>query len=929
VNATAASQFEADIDTALSRLDLDRAEGLAARYEAAAGTVDSVGMDLARAPWFRARYLAAQVALAAGRLGRAADLLAPVLSRTSELPTTLACRVWLLAAEAWARARQFAAAGEALTRAEAANPALRREPLLAFRRLRVLLWLAAADGSVATLAEEVAAFAQSLAETGDRANLALLFCEEGRAWDAHGDLDRAEACWHKAAQHHPAEPHTVDPIRADVLTQLGRLDHLRGRLQPALDRYEEGLAHAGAGTPQSQEIQLRRLLVLLDLNQWQHVRTVLADLVPDADVEQLPEEVRGLAAMVKALTAVDGDGAAARAFHQEALRETTTPVREACRALALGLSALAAGDRGEANAWLRRAEDLARKLDLPEVLWRALQARGQLAAEWDGNATLARQLFEEAVLVSEAQARQLRHRTDASAYQLHRSGVLRLLLQSACRRGEAEAVFRYQELERGRLLLDLWREAPSRRRLKPGLQQEEELAELDRQVEDCERALQDLPEPAESILRQRGELLLRRDRLLDEFLRDRSRRSDAALPALPDLAELERALPPDTVYVAPSLLDEDLYVLVARRAGSAVIPCRASSGTAATVRGQVEVLRHCLAGQLERYRRGLPLGACERKELDAHLEDLGRGPLGVGLDRALDAGGRGPKRLVWVADGELHGLPVHALRRRGRYLVEEHEVVHTFSGSLFVHQKLRWSTGFSRLKPGLQRAWPLGRALVVTAGREVLPTAAREGEGVAATFCQSRILHGAAGTKTAARRGLANAPAVHFACHAYFDVEHPLAAGIGLPSGEIWRALEWLDEPADGLPLVTLSACRSAEVAPLVGREVFGLVTGLLGSGVRAVLAGLWPVADRETLPLMWRFYRNRLTADLATALAQAQRETLADSSPLFWAAFALFGDAAALPRPWWRWWGRWRQRRHAYRFPIPENPVESSHEPR
>jgi CHAT domain-containing protein len=131
--------------------------------------------------------------------------------------------------------------------------------------------------------------------------------------------------------------------------------------------------------------------------------------------------------------------------------------------------------------------------------------------------------------------------------------------------------------------------------------------------------------------------------------------------------------------------------------------------------------------------------------------------------------------------------------------------------------------------------------------------------------------------------------------------------------------LEWLDEPVAGLPLVTLSACRSAKVGPLVGAEVFGLVGGLLGGGVRAVLAGLWPVADEAAREFMWRFYRRRLTADLATALAEAQRESLAGSgsSPFLWAAFALFGDPCALPAPRWPWsvLRRSRQRRHARRF--------------
>src|SRR5207237_285470 len=82
------------------------------------------------------------------------------------------------------------------------------------------------------------------------------------------------------------------------------------------------------------------------------------------------------------------------------------------------------------------------------------------------------------------------------------------------------------------------------------------------------------------------------------------------------------------------------------------------------------------------------------------------------------------------------------------------------------------------------------------------------------------------------------------------DAERPLAAYLCLPSGEAVHALEWLDEPVRGLRLVTLSACWAAQVAPVAGGEVFGLVSGLLGGGARAVVAGLWPVADEEAPPL-------------------------------------------------------------------------------
>jgi CHAT domain-containing protein len=192
---------------------------------------------------------------------------------------------------------------------------------------------------------------------------------------------------------------------------------------------------------------------------------------------------------------------------------------------------------------------------------------------------------------------------------------------------------------------------------------------------------------------------------------------------------------------------------------------------------------------------------------------------------------------------------------------------------------------------------------------------------VGATFLRARYLQGAQATRTQLRASWGRAAIAHFACHAYFEERNPLSSSIGLPSGEQLRAAELLGEPVQGLPLVTLSACRSASVAPLMGQEVFGLVSGLLGAGVRAVVAGLWPVADRETVALMWSFYRHRMLEAIPTALAQAQREALAepDASPLFWAAFAFFGDPHALPAPGWftRWWAQRRQAWHAARFPL------------
>jgi hypothetical protein len=914
VNLDIATKLESDIDQAMTRGDLDRAEVLAQRYRAEADA--AVEGPAVMAPRFRARYLAAQVSLVAGRLREASARFAALMPLPGDLPAALACRIWLMSAEVLARLHRHVEARGHLIRAQAFPAALAESPLLKLRELRIRLWL----GHVYDLAEELAACGQGLYQRGDLDNLALLFCEEGRAWDATGRLDRAEACWARGEEISRANPGSA---RADVLIQLGRLEHLRGNLQAALDHYEAA-ATCAAG-PQRQEAQLRRLLVLLDLGQQRQARTALEAALAGARPEALADEVQSVARMACALVHGELDSATsteeqahdaarrgetklARDFYLEALRETNAPARRARLALALGLLALAGRDGAEAKRWLAQAENLASQESLPEVRWRAVQARGQLAAEIDDNDELAQELFEKAVLLSEAQAARLTHRADAVTYGLRRGDVLRRLLRAACRRGDSAAVFRYQEMERGRVLLDLWRAAPAAEG-RARLAADDRLADLDRRIAALQREVALAPgRPSEALLQRREELLLQRDHLFDAYLRDRSKAS-AALPSLAELAELERELKPGTVYLAPAIVDDELFLLVCRPNRPAQVV--AAPGSALSLTQQIADLRRCLDAQLERYRLGCSLGLHQRAELDGRLEDLGRGCLGAALTQILDGGEKGPERVLWVPDGALHGVPLGALRQGGRYLIETHEVVYTFSGSLLVHQ------GRCPVKPRR-----LARALVLTESPEVLPAAAREGQGVAATFWRSRVLHGAQAGRAALRQHLPGAAVVHLACHACFDARHPLAASIDLPSGETWRALEWLDEPLDGLPLVTLSACRSAEVAALAGREVFGLVTGLLGSGVRSVVAGLWPVADQEALPLMWRFYRARLGADLPAALAQAQREALRQphSSPLFWSAFALFGDPAALPAPGmcWRWLARRRQARHARRFPLP-----------
>src|SRR5262249_46937781 len=152
------------------------------------------------------------------------------------------------------------------------------------------------------------------------------------------------------------------------------------------------------------------------------------------------------------------------------------------------------------------------------------------------------------------------------------------------------------------------------------------LADLDEEIARCEADLPAGPEtPMDMdrrsvLLQQREELKQRRDRLLEEYLRDRSRRAGSALPAMPELGDLQRVLPAQTLYLAPVLAGSDLFLLAADRDNRRLT--RSPAGP--VLEETLARWRGCLAGQLARYQKGLPLGRHERAELDGRLEELSR-----------------------------------------------------------------------------------------------------------------------------------------------------------------------------------------------------------------------------------------------------------------------------------------------------------------
>jgi CHAT domain-containing protein len=137
---------------------------------------------------------------------------------------------------------------------------------------------------------------------------------------------------------------------------------------------------------------------------------------------------------------------------------------------------------------------------------------------------------------------------------------------------------------------------------------------------------------------------------------------------------------------------------------------------------------------------------------------------------------------------------------------------------------------------------------------------------------------------------------IHFASHAIFDVNNPMASFLMLAQ----------DDANDGVltandimglrvnaQLVTLSACDTGrgEVSP--GRqEILGLIRAWMFAGAPTVVASLWKLDDRATSELMAEFYKNLKTLSRSEALQRAQIEMMKKyDNPYYWGAFVLYGD--------------------------------------
>jgi CHAT domain-containing protein len=244
------------------------------------------------------------------------------------------------------------------------------------------------------------------------------------------------------------------------------------------------------------------------------------------------------------------------------------------------------------------------------------------------------------------------------------------------------------------------------------------------------------------------------------------------------------------------------------------------------------------------------------------------------------------KKLLIVAHGALHYLPVNALMTGHEYLLDRYSLRQLPSASVLQFVK---ALPTSPAKGVLALGNPdLGNP------KYDLKSAQEEAEAIAKDFPRAKVLVRKEATKTAFITLGPQFSYIHFATHGRFDPDQPLHSGLLLArdaQGNGFLSLGDLYSLRLQADLVTLSACDTGLGKIRNGDDVVGLTRGFLYAGSNTIVASLWEVDDQATSYLMQQFYAGLKKSNKGEALRQAQLATRKKfQHPYYWAAFELTG---------------------------------------
>jgi len=515
------------------------------------------------------------------------------------------------------------------------------------------------------------------------------------------------------------------------------------------------------------------------------------------------------------------------------------------------------------------------------VQWRSQTLAGRALAKLGRNGEARREL-EDAVRTVEALRTNIAGEEERSLYFERVVDPYHALVMLAWKEKERSEAFRWMELARGRVLLDVLRyghassnstAAADRALIQESTRANTELARARNRRGSSKKILIGLVEQQEQARSALAES--RRKRLAVD---PQSRLREGQVEPL-TLDEAEAMISEASALVEYSVTGDGVFAFVmTRRKGSVSSQVKRLDISSTDLRRRAERLHREISQRDLRFAR-------ESRELYRLL----LGPLASSL--------RGVTRLIIVPDGPLWLVPFQALLdSKGQFLIERVTVSYAPSVSVIAAMEKK-------------RRRPSGR-LSLSAFDALTPPSIENLRSVYGP-ANTRIFLGADAQERNVKRELGNASIVHIAAHGFFDDRNPMHSHVQLTTTDtddgMLEAWELLDVRATA-EMAVLSGCETARGRTTEGEGMIGMTWALFVAGCPTSVASQWRVDAAMTSTLMSGFYRHLRDHRAGTLLAPAAAMRAAAIEligtpeyrhPFYWAAFVVMGASeGSRPQP-------------------------------
>ncbi|MFM0478755.1 CHAT domain-containing protein [Paraburkholderia strydomiana] len=255
-------------------------------------------------------------------------------------------------------------------------------------------------------------------------------------------------------------------------------------------------------------------------------------------------------------------------------------------------------------------------------------------------------------------------------------------------------------------------------------------------------------------------------------------------------------------------------------------------------------------------------------QLDATTQQLW--DMGIGEIMSCVAADR---RVCLVPSGLLAMLPLHAAwfsepgpMSRKQYALDKNVVTYAPNArALIAAQRIGKNDPMANVLAIADPASTVERRLIYSS---------LEAEAALVHSQRRLILQGPDATLHAIIGSLRDFTLIHFASHAYAELNEPLESALMLANEDRLTLRDVLHLRLQNTRLVVLSACETAIPGEKLADEIINLPMGFLYAGTSGVIGSLWSIPDISTSILMIRFYwlLSELSIDLPAALRSSQR---------------------------------------------------------